>query len=81
MTSIELAIKTIEDLKAENKMLQARLDEILNYAPKIGESSYAKVVEENKILKDCVEYYMYETTDIIAVRAKQALEKIKWVRL
>ena len=77
MTSIELAIKTIEDLKAENKMLQARLDEILSYAPKIGESSYAKVVEENKILKDCVEYYMYETTDIIAVRAKQALGKIK----
>jgi cell division protein FtsB len=36
--------------------------------------------KENKKLRDCVNYYANETTDIIAVKARKTLEEINKLR-
>ena len=47
----------------------------------IKEKQYLELIDEleveNAKLKECVEYYANETTDIIAVRARKVLEDLK----
>lgn len=41
------------------------------------EKENKEIEKENKKLRECVNYYANETTDIIAVRARKTLENLK----
>jgi len=51
------------------------LNDVIKRLNKLGEES-DKLKKENKILRECINYYANETTDIIAVRARRVLEAL-----